>query len=206
MKGNAAPTPLPADMVRTWNQAAADVVWHRTGVSIACRGRKQTRGLKEMTASGPLARLEEALALAQSYLRGEAELPPLKPEEARRVREERAAESDNRRQAMPEGSRPVAPRPRREASPAHSRPRREASPARPRQRREASPARRQASPSPRRQASPSPRRRRRRRSPSSSSSSVSSSSKPALLTKQEAAPAATLISKTNYMTHYHNYQ
>ena len=79
-------------MVHTWNQAAADVVWHRTGVSIACRGRKQNGWLKEMTASGPLARLEEALALAQSYLRGEAELPPLEGSEARRVREEREAE------------------------------------------------------------------------------------------------------------------
>ena len=61
---------------------AKKVVWHRTGVSIACRGRKQTRGLKEMTASGPLAKLEEALELAQSYPHGETELPPLRGSEA----------------------------------------------------------------------------------------------------------------------------
>ena len=91
-------------MARTWNQAAADVVWQRTGVSVACR-KRDNRG-KQMTANGPLVKLEEALDLAQSYLRGETELPPLTGSEAQRVREERAAETEARRRAMPSGTVP----------------------------------------------------------------------------------------------------
>ena len=210
MQGNSAPIPMPSDTVRTWNQAAADAVWHRTGVDVACMGRKQSGGTKEMTASGPIAKLEEALDLAKAYLRGEAELPPLVGAEAQRLREEHQAARENRRapRRPPPRRRSFDPRPRREASPAHQapRPRREASPAHhaPRPRREDSRTRREAPPAnrgvpsrgPACEVSPSPRRRWRRRSPTSDSTSSS-----ALTNQQEAAPAATFIKKTNNMAY-----
>ena len=89
---------MPSAMVKTWNQAAADVVWHRTGVSVTCRARAQHGGIKHMYASGPLAKLEEAIELAQKYLKGDEELKPLEGSEAQRVREAHAAEREARRQ------------------------------------------------------------------------------------------------------------